>query len=624
VKGCCAGQGEQGKGRGEAEERTAALGAQGAPPTHVSFAENATEDFAVTSGLRVSVFHGVTGQVRRTLGMFKDVAACGSFREDGSLVAAGGREGLVRVCNVRSRGVLRVFSGHRGPVLATGFATGGRQVLSGGDDRSVRVWDVATDACVWSVEGAHADYVRSVVGRSESAWEFVSASFDGSVHLWDTRVPSSAESAAAPVAVCKHQAPVTSVAIVPGGTSLVSAGGAFVRVWDFRQCSAPRVSAEPHAKGTTAVACDAGASRLLSAGLDSSVRVLDLASGSLRVLHTIRCDAPVVSLGLSASSRRLIVGLEDGALVVRLRDDDAAAAAAVAAASHGPDEGRFVVGGSHAYYERGQGLRRVHEHEEAVPMHPLRAADLALATDADAPLAADAPAQTAGKPKLRAFDALLKRFQYGAALDAAFATHEPAVQAALVVELVRRNGLRNALAGRNADTLSPILAAASNHIADPRYTDSFCNLVATALDLYAPVVGSDPDFDAILRRVEARLAASAHVRGRLAAVAGILDGALGTIAALHAVEESARDRPGTPSLPRSEASDAEDVLIIHTTTATATAAATATATAAAAAALDTPAAPAPPPEAPQLPNRKRDRDAAADGAAKGGGRRRKA
>jgi WD40 repeat protein len=76
----------------------------------------------------------------------------------GLLAAAGGR--VVQVCHVEEGRWLPPFRGHRADVLALAFSPDGRLLLSGGADRSARLWEVASGrqlaAWDWQLGAVHA------------------------------------------------------------------------------------------------------------------------------------------------------------------------------------------------------------------------------------------------------------------------------------------------------------------------------------------------------------------------------------------------------------------------------------------------------------------------------------
>jgi U3 small nucleolar RNA-associated protein 15 len=74
------------------------------------------------------------------------------------------------------------------------------------------------------------------------------------------------------------------------------------------------------------------------------------------------------------------------------------------------------------------------------------------------------------KPKLLPYDKFLKTFEYASALDSAMATHDPIIITSILRELIARDGLTSALAGRTEDALEPILLFVVKYIADPRFS----------------------------------------------------------------------------------------------------------------------------------------------------------
>lgn len=142
---------------------------------------------------------------------------CISFNPDGSLIAAGSDDNLVRVWELEKGTLINTFKGHTGEVRSVAFTPSSR-LVSGSDDGSVRLWDVANGA--HRILKSHTHPVKSVA--CTSGWVAYGTSSD--VHLYDIANPSKKQT-------FDHPHTVDSVSFSPDGQRLAVGGGHTVRVW---------------------------------------------------------------------------------------------------------------------------------------------------------------------------------------------------------------------------------------------------------------------------------------------------------------------------------------------------------------------------------------------------------
>lgn len=80
------------------------------------------------------------------------------------------------------RDYLRSFPGHRGKVLCVATLQEGDIFISGGNDRSVKLWEFRTGSCIQNFVG-HSGPVSSVCAFDEST--ILSGSYDRTARMWD-------------------------------------------------------------------------------------------------------------------------------------------------------------------------------------------------------------------------------------------------------------------------------------------------------------------------------------------------------------------------------------------------------------------------------------------------------
>ncbi|RKO83374.1 WD40-repeat-containing domain protein, partial [Blyttiomyces helicus] len=392
----------------------------------IHFSPSTPHDFAVTSSTRVQVYSSSTHAVKKTISRFKDTAFGARIRGDGKLLVAGDATGLVQLFDLNSRAILRTLRGHTGPVHVTGFSPENTQILSGSDDKTVRVWDVPTESSI-AVFSEHQDYVRAGLTCSDNANLILSGSYDHTVKLWDLRANSCA-------ITMEHKFPVESVLIFPGGGLVASAGGNQLKIWDILGGGRLLQAVSHHQKAITCMSFDGTATRILTGSLDHHVKVLNIQD--YKVVHSIKYPDPVQSLAVSPDDTHLAVGMSTGLLSIRQR--------VVKAADKAAAQQKALRGGTRQFFTRGAAHR---------------------------PEDSDLQIESRKKKRLRNYEKYLRAFQYANALDAVLAENRTAIiVVSLLEDLIHRGGLREALGGRDDRALVPIVQFILRKISNPRYS----------------------------------------------------------------------------------------------------------------------------------------------------------
>jgi WD40 repeat protein len=151
---------------------------------------------------------------------------------DGTNIVSGSDDRTVRVWDAHTGKELAVLEGHSDNVLSVAFSPDGAHIVSGSFDKSVRVWSAKTGKEFAVLEG-YSSAVWSVAFSPDGA-HIASGSFDKTVQVWDAHTGKWFS------VLEGHNSSVTSVAFAPDGTHIISNESHGVELaWNVRGTVAP-------------------------------------------------------------------------------------------------------------------------------------------------------------------------------------------------------------------------------------------------------------------------------------------------------------------------------------------------------------------------------------------------
>lgn len=400
---------------------------------YIDFSPVHPHNFAVSCSVHVQIYNPITKLVTKNLSRFQKTAYGGTFGKEGRLLVAGDEEGHVKLFDTSSKNVLRLFQGHTAAVHRVGFTSDKLNVASFSDDKTVRLWDIASEQCVHSY-AEHADYIRAGCTSPVSPDILLSGGYDHHIRMYDTRSD-------AVIFDVNHGSPVESLLFLPTGGIFISAGGSAVNVWDAFTGGKLLASISQHNKTVTCLRLASNGRRLMSGSLDRKVKIYDVST--YQTVHTLDFPNAVLSLGVSPNADDTVVaGMIDGLVSI-------------------------------------QRMEQLQEEEHKPSVERTKFASVTATLD----VVSDYSRQAEGK-----HDKWLRKYEYTKALDEVLAPYvmnkSPHVTVALVKELIRRKGLERALAGRTDKSLATIIRFMIRYIGDHRFTRVLIDAVHILLNVY--------------------------------------------------------------------------------------------------------------------------------------------
>ena len=144
-------------------------------------------------------------------------------------IAVGGGTGSITMLDVITGSQTAVLLGHNGWVNSLAFSLDGRLLVSGGDDKTVKLWDIQTGGVIRTFDGHHSVLSVSI---SPDCTMIASGSKGNMIHLWHVQTGECL------CVIDEHKTWVKSVSFSPTNSQLLMSASDdnTVRQWDISGC----------------------------------------------------------------------------------------------------------------------------------------------------------------------------------------------------------------------------------------------------------------------------------------------------------------------------------------------------------------------------------------------------
>jgi WD40 repeat protein len=234
---------------------------------------------------------------------------CVAFSPDGQYIVSGSEDKTVRLWNLQGNPVGQPFQGHDDAVLSVAFSPDGQYVVSGSEDKTVRLWNLQGHLIRQLFQG-YEDFITSVAFSPDGQY-IVSGSNYGTLRLWDIEGNPHRQSFQG------HEYFITSVAFSPDGQYIVSGSrDNTVRLWDI-EGNPMGQPFQGHDAAVNSVAFSPDGQIIVSGSRDETVRLWDIEGNPIGQPFQGH-DAAVNSVAFSPDGQMIVTGSDDK--TVRLWD----------------------------------------------------------------------------------------------------------------------------------------------------------------------------------------------------------------------------------------------------------------------------------------------------------------
>src|SRR5712671_7129019 len=202
--------------------------------------------------------------------------------------------------------IQKIFHGHYYSVKSVAFSPDGFRIVSGSEDKTIRLWDAETGDPIGKPLDRHSDGVNSVAFSPDGS-RIVSGSWDKTIRLWDAETGDAIRKP-----LEGHSSHVNSVAFSPDGSRIVSGSSdKTIRLWDAETDDAIGKPLEGHSSHVNSVGFSPDGSRIVSGSSDNTIRLWDAETGDAIGRPLEGHSGDVSSVAFSPDGSRIVSGLLD-------------------------------------------------------------------------------------------------------------------------------------------------------------------------------------------------------------------------------------------------------------------------------------------------------------------------
>ncbi len=225
-----------------------------------------------------------------------------AFSPDGKLVLTGGDDKTAKLWDLSGR-ELQNFAGHTDEVNAVAFSPTGKQVLTGGSDSTARLWDLSSNRL--QTFTGHLSKITAVAFSPDGKQVLIGRE-DGALKLWDL-------SGNILQAYAGLENAVASIAFSPDGKQVLGAAEHTAKLWDL--AGNEMQTFVDQSSMLSSVAFSPDGKQILIGNKGGIAKLWDLTGHEIRVFQS-RKRRPIYSVGFSPDGQKVLTTHSEGRVVM--------------------------------------------------------------------------------------------------------------------------------------------------------------------------------------------------------------------------------------------------------------------------------------------------------------------